>query len=38
MHLMEREAIIFEVIQVTSRGRTAHVSQLAFIFMGSEVE
>jgi hypothetical protein len=38
MHLTEREATIFEVIQVTGRGRIEHVSQLASIFMGPDVE
>ena len=38
MHLAEGAAIIFEVIRFTSRGRIAHVSKLALIFMNAEVK
>ena len=38
MHLMEGEAIIFEVVRVTSHGRMAHVSELALIVMDAEVK
>ena len=32
------EAIIFEVVRITSRGRVAHVSDLALIFMDAEAK
>jgi len=38
MHLAEGAAIIFEVVRFTSRGRIAHVSKLALIFMNAEVK
>ena len=38
MHLTEGEAIIFELVRVTSCGRIAHVCELAIIFMDAEVK
>ena len=38
MHLTEGEAIILKVVRVTRRGRIAHVSELALIFMNAEVK
>ena len=38
MHLTEGEATIFKVVRVTSRGRIAHVSEFAVIFMDAEVK
>lgn len=38
MYLMEREAIILQVIQLTSRGRIAHVSELTLTFMDLEIK
>ena len=38
MHLTEGEAAIFKVVRITSRGRIAHVSELAIIFMDAEVK
>ena len=37
MHPTEGKAVIFKVARVTSRGRLAHVSELAFIFMDAGV-
>ena len=38
MHLAEGEAVIFDVVRVTSCGRMAHVSEPALVFMDAEVK
>ena len=38
MHLTVCEAIIFQAVPVTNRGRIEYVSELALVIMGAEVK